>query len=247
VGLHPRAIEILLLLVRQSSRVVATKRLAAEVWPTQRISGKTVQLHVNALCQALGNPGRGGHAGYVTEVSGRGYRFAVPIVHTTLPSSADSAPPAPGRWSPFAPDDERLQRVLEFAEANLERKITVKDLAAIAGLSSFHFSRAFRRSTGTTPRRFVRDRRLELAKALLISGTLPLVEIALSCSFSSQASFTRAFSNALGTSPGKYRSRHGRSERLRPIARSSVAQERLRQDAKCHDNLPSECGGRRAI
>jgi AraC family transcriptional regulator len=60
--------------------------------------------------------------------------------------------------------EQRLQRVLEFVEANLETDISVDDLASVAFVSKFHFSRVFRRATGQTPHQFVRARRLEKQK-----------------------------------------------------------------------------------
>jgi AraC family transcriptional regulator len=51
----------------------------------------------------------------------------------------------------------------------------------------------------------LRERHIEKAKQLIVQGTASLAEIALICSFSSQASFTRAFTRAVGSPPGKYR------------------------------------------
>ena len=108
-------------------------------------------------------------------------------------------------------DDRRLQRVLQFVDENLQSSIALKDLASIASLSPFYFSRAFRRVTGSSPQRYVRQRRLEKAKELLADGSASLADVALTCNFSSQSSFTRAFTRAFGVAPGKYRERHGRS------------------------------------
>ena len=102
-------------------------------------------------------------------------------------------------------DHQRLRRVLQFIEANLHNNIRLKDLADIANLSQFHFSRGFRKATGQSPHRFVRDCRLDKAKEMLVDGTSTLAEIALVCNFSSQSSFTRAFTQAVGISPNKYR------------------------------------------
>jgi AraC family transcriptional regulator len=108
-------------------------------------------------------------------------------------------------------DDRRLQRVLQFVDENLQGSIALKDLAAIANLSPFYFARAFRRVTGSSPQRYVRQRRLETAKQLLSDGRASLADVALASNFSSQSSFTRAFTRAFGVAPGKYRESHGRS------------------------------------
>jgi AraC family transcriptional regulator len=115
---------------------------------------------------------------------------------------------------PFhALDERRLQRVLQFVDENLQNSIALKDLAAIANLSPFYFSRAFRKLTGSSPQRFVRHRRLERAKEFLVDGSVSLADIALSCNFSSQSSFTRAFTRAFGIAPGEYRENHSRSRK----------------------------------
>lgn len=102
-------------------------------------------------------------------------------------------------------DAKRLRRVLEFIEANLEDNISVEKLSQVACLSQFHFSRAFRRATGKAPHAFLSEKRLERAKSLIREGTRSLTDIAFSCSFSTQASFTKAFSKAVGVAPGRYR------------------------------------------
>ena len=99
----------------------------------------------------------------------------------------------------------RLSRVMEHIEANVARPITLSELAVIAGLSVFHFSRVFKRQTGTTPYQAVTAKRLELSRRLIAAGDIPLAEIALVCGFSSQAHFTTAFSKHMGMSPGRYR------------------------------------------
>lgn len=102
-------------------------------------------------------------------------------------------------------DDVRLGRVLAFIEAHIEDDIGLDDLANVACLSPFHFSRMFARRTGLPPSRFVGQRRLERAEAMLAAGKMKIGEIALACCFSSQANFSRAFRRATGHSPGAYR------------------------------------------
>ena len=102
-------------------------------------------------------------------------------------------------------DYYRLQRVFEFIEAHLEDDITVENLASTACLSRFHFARAFKASTGKAPHQFISVKRLELAKSLLTEGRRSLMDVALTCHFSSQANFSRAFHRATGITPGQYR------------------------------------------
>jgi AraC family transcriptional regulator len=111
-------------------------------------------------------------------------------------------PPLPSR---HGLDDGRLRRVLAYVEEHLAEDIAVADLANVACLSIFHFTRAFAASTGVPPHRYVSRRRLESAKAMIATGRASLNEIAFQCRFSSQSSLTRAFRRATGMTPAEYR------------------------------------------
>lgn len=108
-------------------------------------------------------------------------------------------------------DSQRLRRVLEFIEDEIEHNITVDRLAEIACLSRFHFSRSFKKAMGIPPHAYVAERRFSHASAMLSRSERPLAEIAFACGFSSQANFSRAFSRASGMTPAAYRARHGRA------------------------------------
>jgi AraC family transcriptional regulator len=107
--------------------------------------------------------------------------------------------------TPHRLDDMRLRRVLAYIEEHLAEDITVADLANVACLSIFHFTRAFAAAMGVPPHRYVSRRRLETARAMIATGRASLSEIALECRFSSQSSFTRAFRRATGMTPAEYR------------------------------------------
>jgi len=102
-------------------------------------------------------------------------------------------------------DAARLRRVLEYVDEHLADDIAVADLANVACLSIFHFTRAFAAAVGVPPHRYVSQRRLESAKAMIAAGRASLGKIALDSRFSSQSSFTRAFRRATGMTPGEYR------------------------------------------
>lgn len=102
-------------------------------------------------------------------------------------------------------DEARFRRVIDFIEHNIEQDLTINDLAAVACLSPFHFIRLFRNRTGVPPSRYLSNRRRERAIEMLISGKLAIAEIATRCCFSSQASFTRAFTRATGLTPARFR------------------------------------------
>lgn len=108
-------------------------------------------------------------------------------------------------------DGERLQRVLDYISANVRSDLTLEKLAEVACYSTFHFARKFTLAMGVSPQRYVCRVRLQNAMEELRAGKLSLAEIALDANFSSQASFTRAFRRATGTTPNEYK-RRGRRE-----------------------------------
>jgi AraC family transcriptional regulator len=97
-----------------------------------------------------------------------------------------------------------VQLVAEYIDAHLAERVRVGELAAIAGLSSFHFSRAFKRTTGQSPYAFALGRRVIRARELL-STKLPLAEIALAVGFASQSHLTEHFRRRIGVTPGRIR------------------------------------------
>ena len=100
----------------------------------------------------------------------------------------------------------RLKRVLEYIEANLSCDVHLDELAETAGLSSFHFAKLFKQSTGASPHQYILRRRLERAKELLRNPAMPLSEISLDTGFSDQSHFTNVFRRFVGVPPSKYRS-----------------------------------------
>ena len=99
----------------------------------------------------------------------------------------------------------RLAKVIELVEKRLDSEICLSDMARVAELSPFHFSRVFKLATGETPYQFVGSRRLDRARRMLTEGSMPLAELALCCGFASQSHFTAAFTKAMGMPPGRYR------------------------------------------
>ena len=102
----------------------------------------------------------------------------------------------------------RLRRVLDQIEAHLGESITQCRLAGIAQLSTDHFARLFRHSTGLPPHRFVLQRRIARARELVSDRRLSLAEIGYELGFPSQAHFTSMFRRIVGTTPGAYRAVH---------------------------------------
>ena len=108
---------------------------------------------------------------------------------------------------PVATCPERIRRAIDYIRQNPQRELTVVELAEVACLSPFHFSRMFKSVTGRTPHAFVSAERLQEARKLLSRTSIPLAEIALSSGFSGQSAFSTAFKRAVGCTPRDYRQR----------------------------------------
>jgi AraC-like DNA-binding protein len=98
-----------------------------------------------------------------------------------------------------------LRRVREFIETHLEENISIQTLATIAGLSKYHFARAFKQSEGTTPHGYLVQCRVRRAQDLLAATDLPLSEIALASGFADQSHCARRFREHVGVTPSSYR------------------------------------------
>jgi len=101
----------------------------------------------------------------------------------------------------------QLRHVIEYIDDNLEKAISLPDLARVAQISLYHFVRLFKQSTGLSPHQYVLKKRIEHAKSLLQTAGMPIAEIALRSGFGSQSSFTRAFQRLTCSTPKTYRTR----------------------------------------
>jgi AraC family transcriptional regulator len=106
----------------------------------------------------------------------------------------------------LAPWQLRLAR--DTINAHLEDELSLEQLAHECRLSVTHFAKAFARSTGISPHRWLMQRRVEVAKDLMVTTDSSLVEISLKCGFSDQSHFTRVFAKATGGTPGRWRQVH---------------------------------------
>jgi AraC-like DNA-binding protein len=99
----------------------------------------------------------------------------------------------------------QFRRVDAYIESQLSGDPSLADLAKECGLSPGYFARAFGKSTGMSPHRWLMKRRVERAKELLLVGKLELAEIAAVCGFFDQSHLTRVFARFEGCAPGKWR------------------------------------------
>jgi AraC-like DNA-binding protein len=103
----------------------------------------------------------------------------------------------------LAPWQLRLAR--DTVNANLEGELSLERIARECKLSVNYFARAFTRSTGISPHRWLMQRRVEVAKDLMLTTDYSLAEISLRCGFFDQSHFTRVFAEATRETPGRWR------------------------------------------
>ncbi|MGW0240494.1 transcriptional regulator FtrA [Micromonospora chalcea] len=106
---------------------------------------------------------------------------------------------------PADPGDDRLAASMSWALANLTAEITVARLAGQAHMSPRTYLRHFARATGTTPIRWLIDRRLQASLPLLETTSAPIEEVAATVGFETAVTFRHHFTAAMRTSPSAYR------------------------------------------
>jgi transcriptional regulator GlxA family with amidase domain len=111
----------------------------------------------------------------------------------------------------LAPKSDRIQKALAFARDNLQKPLTVNDLADAANLSPRQFSRAFHAETGQSPAKAVEHLRLEAARLMMEQSRHPIDTVAQQTGFADRDRMRRAFLRAYGQPPQVIR-RNARSQ-----------------------------------
>lgn len=99
----------------------------------------------------------------------------------------------------------QVRKVEAYMRERLAEDISLAELAAVAGLSPFHFARAFKRTVGVPPHRFLVEMRVAEAQRLLMITQMNVLEIALCVGYQTNQSFARAFAAVTGAAPSAYR------------------------------------------
>jgi AraC family transcriptional regulator len=110
--------------------------------------------------------------------------------------------PVVGGLSPMV-----LRRAIERLRSDSDADVSLATLAADAGLSRFHFCRAFKESTGLSPHAWLRQYRLEHAMNMLRDTDVPVVSVAAALGYASQTAFAAAFRKLTGETPSDWRRR----------------------------------------
>jgi AraC family transcriptional regulator len=99
----------------------------------------------------------------------------------------------------------RLRRVTEYIQQNLDKKLTLAELAAVVCMSPYHFAHLFKDSTGVPPHRFVVRQRIARARLVLTTRELSIAQISRMVGFRTPSHFTTVFRRVLGMTPRAFR------------------------------------------
>ena len=101
--------------------------------------------------------------------------------------------------------DADLRAVLQWVEGNLDRELTVDELARRAAMTPRTFARRFKAATGTTPLQWVLHQRVVAAQRLLEASSVSIDEVAATVGFASAAALRQHFTKVVGSTPSAYR------------------------------------------
>lgn len=99
----------------------------------------------------------------------------------------------------------KLDRVVQYVHQNLDKHITVSDLAELMCLTTDHFSKVFKRIIGMSPCEYIQMKRIERAQALLLTTSMSVMQVAESVGIGNASQFTRLFVKIVKCSPKVYR------------------------------------------
>ena len=100
-----------------------------------------------------------------------------------------------------------LRRARDHIDRGYREPLDLDGVAAVAGVSKYHFIRCFEAAYGETPMRYLTRRRIERAQDLLRSANLTVTEVCMAVGFASLGSFSAKFTRIVGESPVAYRNR----------------------------------------
>jgi AraC-like DNA-binding protein len=101
-----------------------------------------------------------------------------------------------------------LRRARDHADRHYAEPLDLEQLAAVAGLSKYHFHRLFAATYGRTPAAYLSERRIERAQDLLRATNLTVTEVCHAVGFSSLGSFSSSFRRIVGESPREFQHRY---------------------------------------
>ncbi|MBK7871219.1 MAG: helix-turn-helix transcriptional regulator [Saprospiraceae bacterium] len=104
-----------------------------------------------------------------------------------------------------SPHYAQLLRARNYILNNLDKQLLNKDIAKVAHISLYHFHRLFSDTFGITPAKYIRNKRMEEAKLLLVRHQKSVSEVASQVGYADVYTFSKTFKREVGLPPSEYR------------------------------------------
>jgi AraC family transcriptional regulator len=168
-------------------------RGGVEITPKFAIRDLVLERIAHQLLKEISEPGAASRL--VTEELAEDLAAHLIFAHSNVPRR-------PERSHMIAPS--RLRRAVDFMLSNIRSELSLGDIANVAGMSLFHFAKAFKQATGQAPHQFLTAQRMLQARVLLHDKTLSIAQVAGGVGLS-PSHFTVVFRRQLGMTPTKFR------------------------------------------
>ncbi len=123
---------------------------------------------------------------------------------------------------------ERIYKVQDYIDKNLDKDLTLEELANVCGFSEYHFHRIFSSIVGETLYQYIKRIRIEKSISMLVlNPKMSITEIVFECGFSSPSVFSRSFKDAIGISPSEYKKKHSKNCKVVSKNRKETSNESI--------------------
>ncbi len=104
--------------------------------------------------------------------------------------------------------DDGMKSVIDYIERNLRRGISLEDVANHVNISTYYLSKIFKKEMGVNFITYVTDRKMDMAKEMLVNTDIPVLNIALDLAYNEANYFSKAFKKKTGLTPSEYREKY---------------------------------------
>ncbi len=104
--------------------------------------------------------------------------------------------------------DDGMKSVIDYIERNLKKGISLEDVANHVNISTYYLSKIFKKEMGVNFITYVTDRKMDLAKEMLVNTDIPVLNIALDLAYNEANYFSKAFKKKTGLTPSEYREKY---------------------------------------
>lgn len=104
--------------------------------------------------------------------------------------------------------DGGMKAVIDYIERNLKKGISLEDVANHVNISTYYLSKIFKKEMGVNFITYVTDRKMDMAKEMLVNTDIPVLNIALDLAYNEANYFSKAFKKKTGLTPSEYREKY---------------------------------------